>query len=198
MIFVTGEGVIFCKDNNTAAFSSFDHYRPFQQNQLIRTEPFCPFLSSLLQCLKSLAWHLNAIFYKFSNYSKQCKDKEITQRCDLFATRIVCKDVVRLLKNEVSVGWSSLWSTRKVILFCQSFNNWNRVKYKQVVLTTLFTSVFIFITEVNIVCKIREPFKFFMFNFNSSFLIVVSVVRLFLLAFHDFCSQEAIHHFKCC
>lgn len=58
------------------------------------------------------------------------------------------------------------------------------------VLTKVFTFVFIFITEVNIVCKIRECFKFFMFNFKSSFLIVVTVVRLFLILFHDFADRS--------
>lgn len=58
------------------------------------------------------------------------------------------------------------------------------------VLTKVFTFVFIYITEVNIVCKIRECFKFFMFNFNSSFLIVVTVVRLFLILFHEFADRS--------
>lgn len=56
------------------------------------------------------------------------------------------------------------------------------------VLTKVFTFVFIFITHVNIVCKIRERFTFFMFNFNSTFLSVVTVVRLFL--FHDFADRS--------
>lgn len=58
------------------------------------------------------------------------------------------------------------------------------------VLTKVFTFAFIFILEVNIVCKIRECFKFFMFHFNSSFLIVVTVVRLFLILFHDFADRS--------
>jgi len=58
------------------------------------------------------------------------------------------------------------------------------------VLTKVFTFVFIFITQVNIVCKIREHFKFFMFSFISSFLIVVTVVSLFIILFHDFADRN--------
>ena len=53
-----------------------------------------------------------------------------------------------------------------------------------------FYFCFIFITQLNIVCKIRGRFKFFMFNFNSRFLIVVTVVRLFLISFHDFADRS--------
>lgn len=58
------------------------------------------------------------------------------------------------------------------------------------VLTKVFTFVFIFITEVNIVCKIREPFKFFMLNFKSHFLIVVIVARLYLLVFQNLLMED--------
>lgn len=55
------------------------------------------------------------------------------------------------------------------------------------VLTKVFTFVFIFITQVNIICKIRECFKvfFFKFNFISSFLIVVAVVDFSFMIFAD-------------
>lgn len=45
---------------------------------------------------------------------------------------------------------------------------------------------------MNIVCKIKGCFKFFMFNFISSFLIVVTVtvVSLFLILFHDFADRS--------
>lgn len=35
------------------------------------------------------------------------------------------------------------------------------MKHKKMVLSRVFTFVFIFITEVNIVCKIKETFTFF-------------------------------------
>lgn len=58
----------------------------------------------------------------------------------------------------------------------------------------VFTFVFIFLTEVNTVCKIQinvlsfffSFFFFLIFNLNSSFLIVAIVVRSFLIVFHDF------------
>lgn len=59
--------------------------------------------------------------------------------------------------------------------------NWN---HKQVngAEKKVFTFGFMFITEVNIVCKIREPIKFFLLlNFKSPFLIVVIIARLYLL-----------------
>lgn len=63
---------------------------------------------------------------------------------------------------------------------------------RKMVLTKVFTFVFIFITEVNIVCKIREPFKFFMLNFKSHFLIVVIVARLYFT-----CVPELTHGRRC-
>lgn len=58
------------------------------------------------------------------------------------------------------------------------------------VLTKVFTLVFIFITEVNIVCKIREHFKFFYVEFKSQFLIVVIVARLYLLVFQNLLMED--------
>lgn len=66
------------------------------------------------------------------------------------------------------------------------------------VLTKVFTFVFIFITEVNIVCKIREHFKFFMLNFKSHFLIVVIVARLSLLVFRNLLMEDNASFLNVC
>lgn len=67
------------------------------------------------------------------------------------------------------------------------------------VLTKVFTFVFIFITEVNIVCKIREHFKFFfMLNFKSHFLIVVTVARLSLLVFQNLLMEDNASFLNVC
>lgn len=60
-----------------------------------------------------------------------------------------------------------------------------------------FYIVFIFITDVNIVCKIKNILSF-LFLILTRFLIVVTVIRLFLILFQWFCRQKPTCLFKCC